>query len=189
MNYISYDVYNTAKFRLELKYMAENAALTIDSVFSTYKAIDYKSLFYILERGYKPEIEDQELLKLYNKMRKVLIDNVTDDMTDLQKARAIYEYLVMNIIYDKEVLKKASAGEANMNLYHSFYLEGVFNDKLAVCDGLSKAYVSLLNMEGISCVRVTGESVKDQISHAWCKVCIDNKWYIVDPTNGGMQSW
>ena len=166
---------------------AENAALPIDSVVSTYKAIDSESLFYILERGYKPEIEDQELLKLYNKMRKVLIDNVTDDMTDLQKARAIYEYLVMNIIYDKEVLKKASAGEANMNLYHSFYLEGVFNDKLAVCDGLSKAYVSLLNMEGISCVRVTGESVKDQISHAWCKVCIDNKWYIVDPTNGGMQ--
>ena len=65
--------------------------------------------------------------------------------------------------------------------YDAFTLEGVFNKNKAVCDGIAKAFSLMCNMEGIPCVRVRGNE------HAWCKVKINNRWTVVDPTHGNTQ--
>lgn len=153
----------------------------IDNVNKTYNVVDSDSLFYVLEHGYKPIIDDPKLLELYEKMRDVLRNIIDDSMTKQEKALKIYDWIITNCIYDNEILLKTD----NVKEYNSFFLEGVFNDHLAVCDGISKAYAALCNIEGIKCVQVTGKSTTRAINHAWNKVEIDGYWYIVDPTSGG----
>lgn len=151
-------------------------------------AVDSDSLFYILMNGYKPIIdeENQELINLYNKMKSVLRNIVDDNMTDIEKLYAIYVYLIDTVVYDTKMIEYMNDPSISINNYNSFYLEGVFNDKLAVCDGISKSFAALANMEGITCIRDNGHSVKDGITHSWNKVYVDGKWYIIDATSGGI---
>lgn len=155
----------------------------IESVSKTYNVSDSEQLYYVLEHGYRPIIDSKntDLRNLYNKMKDVLKEIIDDGMTDYEKALAIYEWLIMNVTYDRVVYMLSGDSDA-VTQFHSFYLEGVFNDKLAVCDGISKAFVCLANIEGIPCVRVTGTG---DVNHAWNKICINNNWYVVDATSGG----
>lgn len=159
-----------------------NSNLYIDNVTKTYEVIDSDSLFYVLQYGYKPVIKDAKLNELYNKMRTILLTILEPELTDLQKALRIYEWVITNCVYDKETLYRVTDTPKE---YSSFFLEGVFNDNLAVCDGISKAFSALCNMAGIKCVQTTGVSKDSLINHAWNKMLIDGKWYIVDPTSGG----
>lgn len=160
----------------------------IDNSEKSYKVIDSESLYYVLEHGYKPIIDPSNisLNDLYNKMRNILKNIINDDMDDFTKAKSIYEWLVMNITYDKEVLDISLQNPKDVNKYNAFLLEGVFNDGKAVCDGISKAFSALANIEGIKCVRVTGASTTSSENHAWNKILINGVWYIVDATSGGV---
>lgn len=155
----------------------------IESVTKTYHVNDSEQLYYCLEHGYRPIIseENTQLNQLYNEMKNVLRLIIDDKMSDYDKALAIYEWMIMEVTYDKKVYNLSASGQ-QVTQYHCFYLEGVFNEHLAVCDGISKAYAALANMEGIRCVRVTG---KGSVNHAWNKICINNNWYVVDATSGG----
>jgi hypothetical protein len=83
-----------------------------------------------------------------------------------------------------EALEYFNQNPSNPDLknYNCFYLEGVFIDKTAVCDGISKAFSLLCRMEGIECYRVTGTS--RGVGHAWNKIVINGKVYVVDATWG-----
>lgn len=144
------------------------------------------ALFYAIEHGYRPVIDasNTALTSLYNSMKNVLRRIVRNDMTEWEKAKAIYEYLASEITYDDYVLSLTKKGVKNLSAYNAFYMEGVFNDHLAVCDGISKAYAALCGIEGIPCVRVTGVT-KEGVSHAWNKVQLGGNWYVVDATSGG----
>lgn len=149
-----------------------------------------EQLFYVLERHAAPlPIPGSPAASLYEKMKAVLRDIVDDGMTDLEKIRAIHDYLVMEVVYDGALLNMVEEGESHTAIaeYDAFYLEGVFNNKKAVCDGISKAFAALANMEGIRCVTVEGYAADDPegLGHAWNKVYLDGDWYIVDATSDG----
>ena len=111
-------------------------------------------------------------------------------MTDFEKARAIYDWLIMNVTYDGELysMLTSAGGLENSNAYKSFYLEGVFDEGVAVCDGISKAFSAMASIEGIPCVQVSGKQAGNPsgVGHAWNKVYLDGSWYIVDATSGGV---
>lgn len=140
-----------------------------------------EQLYYAAEKGYRPVFASDEVLNLYNKALAIINSVIGKEMTDLEKALAFFDYLTLNVVYDKNL---AALGEENGDLhrYAGFKLEGVFNYSQAVCDGISKAYVLLCAIEGIPCVRVTG--LVNGAAHAWNKVLLDGQWYVVDATNG-----
>ncbi len=149
-----------------------------------------EQLSYVLERHAKPlPIPGSPAAALYGKMKEVLRRIVDDEMTDLEKVRAIHDFLVMEVVYDGALLNLVDGGAAPEAIaaYDGFYLEGVFNNKKAVCDGISKAFAALANMEGIRCVTVEGYAANDPegLGHAWNKVYLDGDWYIVDATSDG----
>lgn len=153
----------------------------------SYKVSTSEQLCYVLERKVKPICEEGSIAsQLYNKMKEVLIEIIDDKMTNVEKVKAIYDYIIMNVTYDDELLRLASSN-SNVKQYNGFYLEGVFLDKKAVCEGISKAITCLCNIEGIPCVMVEGYQTNNKggLGHAWNKVCIDDIWYILDATSGG----
>lgn len=146
------------------------------------------TLFYALERGAKPIIAKGSASEIiYEEIKDVLREIIDDNMTDSQKVTAIYEWLIMNVTYDEELLELLYDGASGLNRYNGFYLEGVFLDKKAVCEGISKAFTAMCNIEGIRCVTVEGYQTKNPngAGHAWNKVYVDGSWYIVDATSGG----
>jgi len=185
--HILYTQVNCYDYIVPTKTRENNTVLAVDLRVNSYNVTHSDTIYYALEHGYKPVIDssDTKLLALYNKMREVLINIISDTDTDIEKVTKIYEYLVMNVTYDKELLGLIENNSKDLEKYNSFYLEGVFNDKLAVCDGISKAFASLCQMEGINCVRVTGKVIESNVNHAWNKVYVNGNWYVVDVTSAG----
>ena len=148
----------------------------IESIPYTYNVETTNQLLYVVEHGYKP-ICTGKALSIYNKAKQVLRNIVNDDMSDFEKLEHIYEYLCLNVQYDYNALH----GDRSWAYYDAYFMEGVFNNQKAVCDGIAKSLVLLCNIEGIPCVEVSGNN------HAWCEVKIKNMWYVIDATHGNLR--
>ena len=157
----------------------------INLVDKTYECTTSDQLFYVLSHGYRPlPVSGSQAYRIYNKFKEIMRGVCDDRMTDLQKARAIFDWLVINVYYDNNVAYTALP-QASYK-YNAFYLEGVINGS-AVCDGLSKAYSVMCAIEGIDCVRVTGklkDAKEDDPGHAWNKIQIMGEWFLSDSTWG-----
>ena len=159
-------------------------------------AVEYSDELYLaVQNGVKPLPKAGSAAQVvYEQARSVLRSICTDDMTDVQKAHAIYDWIMWTVTYDTPATLINSGSEKHA----AYYLEGVFGDgktpiggvaysPYSVCDGISKAYSLMCNMEGIPCVRVVGRAGKDLRSaggHAWNKVFVNGAWYFVDCTWG-----
>ncbi|MCH5165948.1 MAG: hypothetical protein J1G01_06060 [Clostridiales bacterium] len=180
------------------KYRDEDYIFPIDN--SEYEGqVQYSDELYLTaQRGVKPvPVRGSAAEILYEKARAVLREICTDDMTDVQKAHAIYDWIMWQVSYDIP----AAESTTEVEKYSAYYLEGVFGDGVtqiggvvyspyAVCDGMSKAYALMCNIEGIPCVRVVGEagsSLAAAGGHAWNKVFVNGNWYVVDCTWGDSQ--
>lgn len=134
-------------------------------------------LLYALTRGYRPVPRaGSDAETVYNAAKKILNSVIGDEMTDYEKALAIYDWMTLNVAYDHAA---AAAGEVNYS-DRAFFIEGALFDGVAVCDGISKTYSLLMLLEGIHTYRVFGNS--DGVPHAWNAAVIDGKLYYVDPT-------
>lgn len=136
-------------------------------------------LFYagISKWGYSPSTqcvttvyfryEEQSIIDAYNEaLNKAYAEALPNEsgMTDLQKARALHDYLAQHVEYDLTYSK-----------YTPYYalVEGT-----AVCEGYTLAYAALLHKAGIEfdyCENIV-------LDHIWNYVKIDGKWYHVDVT-------
>lgn len=85
-------------------------------------------------------------------------------MTDMQKARALHDYLAQHMEYDTALQK--------YNAYNALV------EKKAVCQGYTLAYAALLEKAGISFDFCTS----NPMNHIWNYVKIGGKWYHVDVT-------
>lgn len=190
--------------KVNLRYTEQSAkrtSLPVDNFKEELKVYNSNDLYRAVSFGYKPIFagDDAEKMQaLYDKAREVLFKYISDDMTEVEKVAAIYDWIVYNVEYDHAVATLANS--SNTSGYNAFYLEGVFGDGRAVCDGKSKAFALLCGMEGIRALRITGYADENLLSlsddkvkkcgHAWNKVLVDadddgeREWYVVDTTWG-----
>lgn len=144
-------------------------------------------LYFAVEQGYLPvPVAGSAAERIYEKAKDVCRTYIDDDMTDGEKVHAFYDWLGVNVIYDYDTatamngISPSSDEYLVFYRYNCFFLEGVFDDGVAVCNGIAKAFVLLCGIEGIDCVKVNG--VSRNVAHAWNKVNVDGVWYIVDST-------
>lgn len=96
---------------------------------------------------------------------------VSSDMTALQKAQALHDYLVRNVAYDQR-----ASSNTEPSISHNPY--GALCAGTAVCEGYARAYQMLLERVGVSCVYIESEAML----HGWNMVQLDGAWYHVDVT-------
>ena len=95
-----------------------------------------------------------------------IVAGITSDMTDLEKALYVHDYLILNCKYDYT--------KSKYDMYDCLI------DRSAVCQGYSLAYMYILkNFLNIDCTVVYSKAM----SHAWNYVRIGKNWYHVDVTN------
>lgn len=146
-----------------------------------------EELYLAVERGVRPvPIAGSSAYTIYETAKQVLRQIIDDDMNDYQKVHAMYDYLGKYVTYDWDINTKMSGikpSDDDYNkfyTYRQFYLEGVFIDGVAVCNGIAKAMSLMCGIEGITCYKIKGESSGG--AHAWTKVKIEDNWYVVDAT-------
>ena len=170
--------------------------------FDDFKYNDYTTVFncitsdqvvYALEHYMKP-VGTGRALSIINKAKTILRQIVDDDMSDYEKVKAIYKWIVSNVTYDNAVQNPNNMYDPDTTDYNgwvyfaSWFAEGALDFGYAVCDGISKAFVILTGLEGIRSVRISSDSAQ----HAWNKVFIDTdadgvgEWYVVDATWGNL---
>lgn len=155
----------------------------INYVEETYECSTSNQLFYVLSHGYRPlPVKGSQAESVYDDYKQIMRQIVDDDMSDYQKVKTIYEWLVLNVYYDNYVANNGDGTHAYYE-YKAFYLEGVLEGS-AVCDGISKAFSVMCAIEGIDCVRITGQTANAEVGHAWNKVQIGGEWYLTDATWG-----
>lgn len=92
----------------------------------------------------------------------------------------LHDSVVKSVAYDYEALKTTDCFNA-----HS--IVGVFLDKRAVCEGISKAFKLLCNQYGMKCIVAIGKAdasqqFGEQMNHSWNIVKVGNESYHVDVT-------
>lgn len=158
-----------------------------------YPVCTSEQLVYAVENGFRPSFPVAGTVAevIYKEAVSVLNSIINDEMNDLQKITAIHDWIVTNVVYDTNLLDLATPPDAvtteELIKYKGFYLEGALLEKKAVCDGKTKLFTLLAGIEGYETVRVTGvlrdpETSKTE-NHAWSKIKLNGKWYIVDITN------
>lgn len=168
----------------EIDYQKESSDHQISLEKSNLKEIEVETsqqLYYVVENKYKPILKKNSIAeKIYSTAKDILNSIIDDTMNEYQKAKQIYNYICSEISYDY-----ITSGEStyNLNENQAYFLEGVFLNQNAVCDGKSKAYSLLCNMENIDNVRVTAINDKYQ-GHAYNYIKIFDKWYLSCTTFG-----
>ena len=156
---------------------------TFEPIINKSKKIECENgeqLYYLFVNGYNINpIAESDAYEIYERIKEVLKENINSNMSDYEKTKAIYDYLTYEIYYDYEAIETA---DTYLNDRRSYFLEGVFLDKCAVCDGKAKAMEILLKLCGIECIRFTGKN--GDALHAWNACKIGGKWYVVCSTYG-----
>lgn len=175
---------------------ANPVLLPIDSM-PEYVVYNSEQLVYAVENGFKPRFGTlsatapnhaknalQSAKEVWDTARRILYSINSDGDDTVEKLSKIHDYIALNVIYDSELLQLSNDPQnsySDLSGFRGFNLEGALLDGKAVCDGITKAFMLLARMEGIECIRVTGENA-DNVGHAWNKVKIENTWYNIDVT-------
>ncbi len=105
------------------------------------------------------------------------------DMSDIEKVVILHDWLTKNVRYDHATffsLFDPEYAEKENPLSYTPY--GAFVNKLAVCDGYTKAYQVLLNRAGIENKYISGYAWGMRYRHSWNMVKLSGKWYHIDVT-------
>lgn len=162
-----------------------------------YIVYNSEQLLYAVENGYKPvfinvsdpivQSEINNARTIYEKARTTLSKIIPEGSHDIQKATIIHDWIIDNNRYDFNLLELSKGAPAGSLIkYKGFYLDGVFIDGYAVCDGISKAFSLMARIEGMEAIRVSGVVISNNENHAWNKVKINNKWHSLDVTADGL---
>ncbi|MBR1747754.1 MAG: hypothetical protein IJ735_06055 [Clostridia bacterium] len=177
----------------------------IDKIERTVSVSTGDQLYFAIKKGYRPvPVVGSNAYYLYNRMRAILSYINEDSYSAVKKVHMIYDYIVNTVIYDYNFTDNVidSVTGAELFSYKCLYLEGVFGltnkqtfdstQCVAICDGLSKAFLCMARIEGLNAIKISGVAMtaygKERGAHAWNKIEIDDKWYLVDTTWGNQLS-
>lgn len=165
--------------------------LTEETGIEAYTVTDngYVSYVYYMDDSMK---ELDHMVKTFEKAADEFLNDVEMEATDEEIELAIHDKLIDIVTYDYDILDEEAMENRVWDLGNTAYgalvadSEGRKNH--AVCSGYAFAFEYLMQQAKIPCAYVTGSAntipatEKDQDSHAWNVVKIDDRWYEVDAT-------
>jgi hypothetical protein len=103
--------------------------------------------------------------------------------TDMEKAKALHDWVATNITYDNDTLKKIQGTGGEMtSAIAPMTSVSVLDSKTGICYGYSELYAALGRAAGLQTRMVTGNVKGWTLEHEWNEVLIDGRWVTVDTT-------
>ena len=107
--------------------------------------------------------------------RSILASICNTGMTDMQKIKAVHDFLVKNTTYDYYYYSRPDSHDQ---------LHNILYNQIGVCQGYAVAFYIFMNELGIPCTLMLGDALDNgtSVGHAWNAVKLDGYWYFVDVT-------
>lgn len=115
--------------------------------------------------------EHDQLLTRFLKAADELLATATPDMSDVEKARAIYHELCTRMVYDDSALEDFDRKDSSFAYLHNS----------GVCITFANVYNQLLTQVGIKTTLAICDYTAT-MGHVWSVVTLDGKDYFCDPT-------
>ncbi len=151
---------------------SENDLKDIDD--STYYNQDIVTAVKARDMSILTEPKDQAI---YKAAVDVIDSVITEDMTDVEKEKAIHDYLCINMDYDIPAVDDESKADPDADNPY-----GMLVGHYGICSGYASTFKLFMDCLDIECIIVEGKANGLEEDHAWNKVHIDGKWYNVDVT-------
>ncbi len=135
---------------------------------------DLKGSYINVDNFTKERVAKKE--KAIKQAKKIKFD-FTEDMTEFDKAKAIYTYLGENVEYVNDESKNKEKV-----IMRTHYLYDAICKKKTNCDGFANAFSLLCSINGIKNFEKMDNPPKDETGHTWNVAFLDGKWYNVDAT-------
>lgn len=122
----------------------------------------------------------QELIKrieTFTREVNSFFSSLQKGMSEYNRELFIHDYIVDNCEYDHNVAIIDDTMTKRSDVFESY---GAIVDKVAVCEGYSRAFEMLCHGVGIKCINLIGQS--EGVLHMWSAVELDGDWYYVDAT-------
>ena len=103
-------------------------------------------------------------------VRSILNKIITPEMGDVEKVKAVHDWIVKNTTYEENYYSLDSS--------RSFIYNLIYN-KIAICQGYAVTFYVMMTELGIPCTIISGNAGEP---HAWNAVELDGCWYYVDVT-------
>lgn len=108
----------------------------------------------------------------------VLATVTTSDMSPLQKAVRVQQWLRNQVIYDPD--EKAALADGKNHVDASAFLNKKNGKFVTVCDGYARAYAIIMNRANIKTLYVSGGDLESNSGHAWNVIQLGGNYYHVD---------
>lgn len=151
---------------------SENDLKDIDD--STYYNQDIVTAVKARDMSILTEPKDQAI---YKAAVDVIDSVITEDMTDVEKEKAIHDYLCINMDYDIPAVDDESKADPDADNPY-----GMLVGHYGICSGYASTFKLFMDCFDIECIIVEGKANGLEEDHAWNKIHIDGKWYNVDVT-------
>ena len=130
-----------------------------------------EQLWYALENKYYPVCVNNSIAELILQKSEEILRNICNDQMGYEeKIFNIYKYLAINV-------QNGWAYSWEEYLTSSAFLEGAILDGVGICQGVTKAYLLLLSIEGIDAQIYTANQGLKSRSHRFLYIKIDEYWY------------
>lgn len=124
-----------------------------------------------------------EIAKLQQAAKDAVAELELDGKSDIEKARAINNWIIDRTVYDYGALAKIESRDPTIWQSTSIDPRGILlGSGTSVCSGYSAAFVVLAREAGLEAIYVSGNVTAVNGSHAWNRVKLDGKWVSLDTT-------
>ena len=114
--------------------------------------------------------DNEKINKINSKVKEIIANLITDNMSDRDKIKVIHDYLIENTKYD------SNRSDYNIITYESNTAYGLLFEGYAICSGYSDAMQLFLNKFNIPNIKIASKN------HIWNLVYIEDNWYHLDLT-------
>ena len=138
-----------------------NSFSSIDTTVSSNREINVK-----VNKKYS----DEKIMTINNKVLEILNSLNLEGLSDIDKIKAVHDYIINNTSYDKE------GANGNDTPYDSTSAYGTLIENFSVCSGYSDAMAIFLDILKIPNLKITSDN------HIWNLVMVDGKYLHLDLT-------
>ena len=143
---------------------------------------DGEQYIYQIRYNFKYNRTQEEEKILEEKINQIMPTIINESMIDTEKARSIYDYIILNSKYaeDYKINKITEEG------YSVYSPMAIIESGRAICNGYAGLFYKMAEFAGLNVEYEAGKAMTADPNekHAWNKVYIDGEWKYVDTTWG-----
>lgn len=146
----------------------------VSTLYPEYVNPDNRSYIYTEDEQAAAKAAYDTALKKYNDDIDRIIGGIAPEMSNLEKALYVHDYLVMHFQYDLRLYSKNPSEKAEK--VHDVY--GFFNQHVGVCQAYTQAFNAIMHRLGIECT----SALNDTEEHTWNIITLNGNNYHIDAT-------